>query len=388
MNNILSANAMIDPAEAEELSPCVELTVVLPTYNERRNVMELIGVLERVLKGIRWEVVVVDDDSPDGTAEVACELARRDRRVRAIRRVGRRGLSSACIEGILSSSAPYVAVMDADLQHDENVLPKMLERMQAEALDVVVGTRNGDGGNMGQFARRRVMLSRLGERISQTVCRLRLSDPMSGFFMLRREFFLEVVHDLQGGGFKILVDILASSKRPVRLGEVGYRFRNRRHGDSKLDVNAGVEYLFLVINKVTGGMIPVRFAVFSLVGATGLITHLLALSVFVLAFHLSFSWGQALATFIAMTANFFLNNLITYRDRKLRGMRLCLGWVTFCVACSFGAWANVVFARSLIPMGVPWLVAGLGGIVISSVWNYSVSSLFTWQTPRRGATLD
>ena len=383
MNNFTSTSAAIEHADAGDHPPCIELSVVLPTYNERDNVIELIAVLERVLEGIRWEVVVVDDDSPDGTAEIACELARCDRRVRAIRRVGRRGLSSACIEGILSSSAAYVAVMDADLQHDESVLPKMLERMQTESLDIVVGTRNADGGDMGQFSRRRVMLSRLGERISKMVCRVRLSDPMSGFFLLRREFFLEVVHDLQGGGFKILVDILASSRRPVRLAEVGYRFRNRKHGDSKLDVNAGVEYLFLVINKITGGLIPVRFAVFSLVGTTGLIVHLLALSVFVLALRLNFSWSQALATFIAMTANFFLNNLITYRDRKLRGMRLWFGWVTFCVACSFGAWANVVFARSLIQMGVPWLAAGLGGIVISSVWNYSVSSLFTWQTPRR-----
>jgi dolichol-phosphate mannosyltransferase len=282
----------------------------------------------------------------------------------------------------MATSANYIAVMDADLQHDETILPKMLSQLRDRSLDVVVGTRNAQGGSMGQFSAKRVFLSRLGQKISNTVCHCDLSDPMSGFFLVRRSFFLEVVHRLQGGGFKILVDMLASSERSVRVGEVGYCFRNRKYGDSKLDVNTAVEYLFLVINKLLGGAIPIRFALFSLVGAAGMATHLACLALLLRGFHLHFLAAQVAATFVAMTENFFLNNLITYRDRSLRGARLLSGVASFWLACSFGAWANVIFARALLQSGIAWYFAGLAGIILSSVWNYSISSLFTWQMPQ------
>jgi dolichol-phosphate mannosyltransferase len=366
----------------------VDLAVVLPTYNERENIAEVISRLEDALQGLCWEAIFVDDDSPDGTAELIRAFARRDSGIRLLHRVARRGLASACIEGIMATSASYVAVMDADLQHDETILPKMLAQLRDQRLDIVVGTRNAKGGSMGQFSTKRVLLSRLGQKISNAVCRCELSDPMSGFFLLSRSFFLEVVHNLQGCGFKILVDLLASSERPVRFGEVGYCFRNRRHGDSKLDVNTAVEYLFLVVNKMVGGIIPIRFALFSLVGAAGMATHLVCLALLLRDAHLHFLAAQATATFVAMTENFFLNNLITYRDRSLRGTRLLSGIASFWLACSFGAWANVVFARALLQSGVAWYFAGLAGIILSSVWNYSISSLFTWQMPQPNREAD
>lgn len=361
---------------------CVDLAIVLPTYNERENIVEVIAAIEEALQGLRWELIVVDDDSPDGTADIVRGYARRNDRIRLLHRVGRRGLSSACIEGIMATSANYVAVMDADMQHDETILPKMLTQLLEQSLDIVVGTRNAQGGSMGQFCSKRIWLSKLGQRIGYAVCHCKLSDPMSGFFLLRRSFFLEVVHHLQGNGFKILVDILSSSVRPVCLGEVGYCFRNRKHGDSKLDVNTAVEYLFLIIGKLTGGFVPVRFVIFSLVGAIGLATHLICLALLLYAFHLHFFVAQAMATFVAMTENFFVNNLITYRDKSLRGLRLLSGLASFWLACSFGAWANVIFARSLLQSGVPWYLSGIAGIILSSVWNYSISQLFTWQMPQ------
>jgi dolichol-phosphate mannosyltransferase len=369
------------PAPTPADSP-LDLAVVLPTYNERENVAEVIARLEDALDGLRWELIFVDDDSPDGTAEVVRSHARRDSRIRLVHRVGRRGLSSACSEGILASCANSIAVMDADMQHDERILPKMLKRLREESLDVVVGTRNSEGGSMGQFGKARRVLSRAGEKISHAVCRCGLSDPMSGFFLVNRSFFLEVAHQLQGGGFKILVDMFASSRRPVRFGEVGYRFRNRRYGESKLEVNTAVEYLSLVVNKLMGGVIPLRFAVFSLVGATGALTHIACLALLLGRFHLHFIPAQIAATYVAMTENFFLNNLITYRDRSLRGIHLLSGMASFWVACSFGAWANVIFAHALLLSGRSWYLAGLTGIILSSVWNYSISNLFTWQMPR------
>jgi dolichol-phosphate mannosyltransferase len=283
----------------------------------------------------------------------------------------------------MATQAAFVAVMDADLQHDETILPRMLARMHRESLDIVVGTRNAEGGSMGEFSHGRVLLSEMGQRISHAVCRCELTDPMSGFFMLRRSFLLEVVRDLQGGGFKILVDLLASKRRPVAIGEIGYTFANRRHGESKLDVVVGIEYLFLIVNKLLGGIIPVQLTLFLLVGGLGLVTHLVSLLVLTRVGHLHFVPAHVIATFIAMTENFFLNNLITFRDRRLRGLRMIPGAVRFLLACSFGAWANVVFTRALWQSGAQWYLAGFAGIVLGSVWNLSISSLFTWGTQSR-----
>ncbi len=358
------------------------LAVVIPTYNERDNIAELICRVDLALNGLSWELLFVDDDSPDGTAELIASYARRDPRVRLLHRIGRRGLSSACIEGILATTASYVAVMDADMQHDETILPAMLARIRSEDLDIVVGSRHSEGGSMGQFCASRRLLSGLGQRASQTVCQCPITDPMSGFFLLNRSFLLEVVHHLHGGGFKILVDLLSSARRPVRLAEVGYTFRLRRHGESKLDVSIGIEYLFLLIHKLTGGVVPARFAAFALVGVTGLALHLFSLSALLLCLHWRFVHAQIAATFVAMTANFFLNNLITWRDRSLRGIHLVSGLTSFCLVCSFGAWANAVFARVLFQQGARWYLAGAAGIVLSSVWNYSMANLFTWQQSR------
>jgi dolichol-phosphate mannosyltransferase len=361
----------------------MDFAVVLPTYNERENIPLVVFRLTDALDGLAWEAIFVDDDSPDGTAEVIADHARTNGRIRLIHRVGRRGLASACIEGMMATPATFVAVMDADLQHDETALPEMLARMRRESLDVIVGTRNSDGGSMGEFAKGRVLLSRLGQRISHAVCRCELTDPMSGFFMLRRSFLLEVVHDLQGGGFKILVDLLASARRPLRLGEVGYTFRARQHGESKLDIIVGIEYLSLILNKLSGGVLPAEFTQYLLVGGAGLVTHLALLLILMDFGHVHFVAAQLDATFLAMMENFFLNNLITFRDRRLRGTRLATGMARFGLACSFGAWANVVFARTLWQADARWFLSGMAGIVLGSVWNLSISSMFTWKMQRR-----
>jgi dolichol-phosphate mannosyltransferase len=360
----------------------IQLAIVIPTYNERGNVSELIERLCYVLDGICWEAIFVDDDSPDGTAELVRSYARQDRRIRLLHRVGRRGLSSACIEGMMATPAACIAVMDGDLQHDESILPEMFQRLCREGLDVVVATRNSEGGSMGDFARHRVWFSRIGQRVSNMVCRCQVSDPMSGFFMVRRSFLLSVVERLQGGGFKILVDMLSSSRQSVRLGEVGYCFRARRNGSSKLDFNAAVEYGFLVINKLLGGNVPARFGMFAFVGGVGVLVHLFFLALFFCGLGLHFASAQVMATYVAMTANFFLHNLITFRDRRLRGWRMGVGLISFWLACSIGALANVSFAQNLLSMRIPWLLAGIAGLFISAVWNATVNSFFTWQRPK------
>jgi dolichol-phosphate mannosyltransferase len=356
-----------------------ELAVVVPTLNERDNVEPLLARLAVVLAGIEWEAVFVDDDSSDGTWAVLQELQRRCPHVRALRRIGRRGLASACIEGMLATSAPYLAVMDADLQHDETVLPTMLATLKARHLDVVVGTRFADGGSVGEFSRGRVVISRLGRLLSRAVSRADLSDPMSGFFVLHRDFLEQTVHRLSGHGFKLLLDLLASAPRRVRFAEVPYRFRQRRSGHSKLDAPVVLDYVTLVGDKLLGRHVPIRFVIFVLVGLFGIVVHLAVLGLCFRLLELSFYLSQVIATLVAMTSNFNLNNVFTYRDRRLHGLDLVYGHLSFYLICSIGAIANFQIAKMLFDLDVPWALAGLLGAVVGAVWNYGVSSTFTWR---------
>lgn len=367
-----------DPNPNAVAASASELTVVIPTYNERENVPLLIERLEQALRGVSWEAIFVDDDSPDGTAGVVRGFQASDARIRLLHRVGKRGLASACIDGMMLANAPFIAVMDADLQHDEAILPEMLNRLRKQPLDLVVGTRNGAGGSMGEFAAGRVLLSGVGRRIGRTVCRCQLSDPMSGFFMVRRGFVSEMLPRLKREGFKILVDILASSPQPARVSEVGYTFGQRQHGESKLDVSVGVEYLSLVCNRLMGHILPLRMSLFLLVGSVGVVIHMATLATLMRHEHFIFVRAQILATFVAMVGNYFLNNQITFRERRMRGWTTVEGLGRFMVACSFAAAVNILFARELWEVGVSSYMAGFAGIVVGSLWNLTVSSYVTW----------
>ena len=358
----------------------VQLSVVVPTYNERGNVAELIKRLDATLKGIAWEVIYVDDNSPDGTADAVKMIARNDPRVRCLRRVGRRGLAGACIEGMLSSSAPYVAVMDADLQHDETQLPAMLAKLQSGEYDLIGATRYVEGGDSSSFSAARSKISKLATKITQKVLGTELSDPMSGFFMMRRETFDEMVPRLSPVGFKILLDI-ATASEGLRIGEQAYSFGKRFDGESKFNMQIGVEFLGLVLSKLTNGLVDPRFIFFAIVGLTGVAINLAVLNLaMVLHPGAGFEWAKTLATGIAMLWNFVLNNNFTYRDRRLKGLGLVRGFVGFCIFGAIGAVTDIGLASQLYVHHETWLVAGLAGSIVGVLWNYAMSSMFIWRT--------
>jgi len=357
-----------------------ELAVVIPTLNERENILALVERLEAALAGIRWEAVFVDDDSPDGTADLVREMGQRRSNIRCVQRLGRRGLSSACIEGILASSAPFIAVMDADMQHDEALLPKMLETIKERELDIVVGTRYGANGSVGDWQRSRVAISSLASRLARLVVKAELTDPLSGFFVIARGAFAATMRNLSGQGFKILLDIFASSPRPLAFAELPFHFRRRVHGESKLDTLVAWEYLTLLLDKLAGPMIPVRFLVFAMIGGLGVLTHLSALWLAVYPLGIGFAAAQTIATLVAMTGNFLLNNLFTYRDRRLHGRALLTGLLSFYAVCGLGAAANVGIASHLFVANHSWWLAGMGGAAIGAVWNYAMSSVFIWRS--------
>jgi dolichol-phosphate mannosyltransferase len=360
-----------------------ELSIIVPTFNERENVTELIERLERYLMRQSWEVIFVDDDSPDLTANLVREMAQRDCRVRCLQRIGRRGLSSACIEGMLASSAPYLAVIDGDLQHDEQLLLSMLHVLKNEELDIVIGSRYASGGGFGAWDRSRAKISRAATWLSRLVIRTELTDPMSGFFMIRRDAFAGSVRKLSAIGFKILLDLFASSPRPLRFRELPYQFRSRQAGESKLDSHALWDYGMLLLDKLVGHLLPVRFVAFTLVGSFGVLVHLTAVTFLFKGLKVAFVPSQTCATFLAITSNFALNNLLTYRDMRLKGWPWFRGWATFTLVCGLGALANVGIADYLFGKGSQWLLAALAGIGVGAVWNYATSMVYTWNGVRR-----
>ena len=375
-----AVSAVAAPSGGLATIATAELTVVVPCRNEAGNVPATVERLGRALAGVAWEVVFVDDDSPDGTAAAAKAIAAGDSRVRCIRRVGRRGLASACLEGMLASAAPFVAVIDGDLQHDERLLPRMLAALRRGEAEVVVGSRRVPGGEDAGLSPMRRAVSEAGGALARAMLPVPLADPMSGFFALPRPLLEELAPRLTATGFKILLDVLLSADRPLRVLELPYAFRPRERGASKLDAGVLLEFVGLLVDKALGGRVPPRFVSFCAVGAVGVAVHLAVLALLNAgAGDASFARNQWGATAAAMTANFLLNNYVTYRDRKLRGAALARGLLLFCLVCGIGAAANVGVATLLVQDGVlAWGAAGVAGALITVVWNYAVSSTLVW----------
>jgi dolichol-phosphate mannosyltransferase len=359
-----------------------QLAVIVPSYNERGNIELLYEKLAIALGDTAWEMIVVDDNSPDGTADVVNELSRVYANVRCLRRFGRRGLASACIEGMAVTSAPYVAVIDADLQHDEAILPKMLEEALNGA-DLVIGSRFIGGGSAGDgLSKTRLSGSQLATKLAVMIAGQDVSDPMSGFFLMRRDAALKAAPKLASDGFKILIDLIVTSARmgsPLRIAEVPYVFRPRHAGESKMNPLIVIQYLGLWFSKLTGGVLPPSFLLFGLVGGTGVVVHLASLWLFTSAIGANFVVSQIAATLIAMTWNFFLNNNLTYADRKLHGMKLITGLIGFCGICALGGIANISVANAIYQANHQTFIAGLSGAIMSSVFNYAVTRAFTWK---------
>jgi dolichol-phosphate mannosyltransferase len=354
-----------------------ELSVIIPCYKECANVAPMVARLDAALAGLAWEAIFVDDDSPDGTATAIRLIAQTDPRIRCLRRIGRRGLASAVIEGALASSADYVAVIDGDLQHDETKLPAMLAALR-DGADLAVGSRHVAGGsNAGLSGAWRRRISDMGIRVAQMALPVKLTDPMSGFFMLRRDLFERLAPLLTGQGFKILLDLVLSAPETLRVLEIPVLFQARQAGESKLDVLILLQFAGLLVDKALRGAVPLRFISFGLVGLIGVAVHLSVLNL-ARGTGLRFEWAQIVATLIAMLANFYLNNVVTYRSVRLRGPGLLRGLALFVAVCSLGAIANVGIARTIYDAHGGWTPSALVGAAVGMVWNYAISATLVW----------
>lgn len=372
----------------EPTSNPLQLAIVLPTLNERGNLRALVERLSAALGGIAWEAIIVDDNSPDGTADEARAISLKDPRIRVIQRIGRRGLASAAIEGMCATAAPYAAVMDADHQHDPALLPQMLAAVANDGFDLAYASRFAEGASTEAWGRPdRVKASGFANSLARKVTGVTLTDPMSGYFLLRTEVLRRDAHRLSGVGFKILLDILATVEQPLKVKEFPLAFAARAEGESKLDRTVVFEFLVGLYDKWLGRIIPTRFALFGTIGALGVVIHMAILAAFMETFGgtlmgtiiTPFEVGQTVAAIIAMTFNFVLNNALTYADKRLVGfVALARGWAKFALTCSVGLLANVGVAAVLVRFGMHEYPAALTGIVVGSVWNFALSSKFVW----------
>lgn len=367
----------LDPAIRDAVP--LQLAVIVPTFNEHDNIPLLVQRLRHVLQGLHWEAVFVDDNSPDDTSGAVAKIAATDPRIRLVHRIGRRGLSSAVVEGMLATVAPVVAVIDGDLQHDESVLVSLFEAVASGECDLAVGTRYCDGGSIGSWDKSRAAVSQAGTRLAKLVLGTQLNDPMSGFFAVRRDALIAAVPGLSSIGYKILLDIVASSPVPLRIREIPYTFRERVNGASKLDSAILIEFAILLFDKLVGRWLPPRFVMFLAVGALGLLVHLAILGLALNVLGTSFIFAQTTAVIVSMTGNYFLNNQLTYRDRRRTGFAFVTGLISFYLICGLGALANVGIGNLIYGGGQRWWIAGVIGAAIGSVWNYAASSCLTWR---------
>jgi len=200
---------------------------------------------------------------------------------------------------------------------------------------------------------------------------------MSVFFLLRSEQLRRQAGGLSGIGFKIMLDILATAAPPLRVKEFPMHFGNRLSGQSKLDGGVTLDFLAGLYERYLGRIVPTRFALFGTVGALGVLVHMAVLAALFRTGLIAFTPATTAATLVAMSFNFWLNNRLTYRDRRLSGWWAMLrGWAGFCATCAVGAFANVAVSSYLQGHGWRWWLAALIGIALASVWNYALSSRF------------
>jgi len=361
-------------------------SLILPTYNEVGNIPGLVKKIRASLKGVPYEIIIVDDDSPDETWRITQEIAHDCNDLHVIRRIGRRGLSSAVIEGFLAAKGDVFGVMDADGQHDSNLLPELYKAASAKG-GICIGSRYTEGGSVGEWDERRHLMSRMATKLALLLCKVKASDPMSGFFAIDRKTFEKILPSLNPKGFKILLDLLVHAPKETEVQELPFTFGKREHGESKLSRRVQIEFLEYLYDVSFGRYIPLMFVKYCIVGSFGVVVHVSAFMFISYLFtrggeptfrEFSFSVGGAIET--AIIFNFLLNNAWTFSHAKLRGKEAVIGFLKFNGACLFGALANYAVSAFLFSFGIAKLLSVVVGAFTGVVWNYTMNRMLTWKS--------
>jgi dolichol-phosphate mannosyltransferase len=353
-----------------------QVSVVVPTYNEAGNVAMIYDGLARALAGRSWELVVVDDDSPDGTGDAVRDLGRKHDNVRCIQRVQERGLCSAVHWGVQAAHGEVIVVMDGDLQHEPALIPKMLEALQS-GHDIVSGSRFLEGATEKGLSDRRRRLSDWGNRLTNRFLGTALSDPLTGFFATSRRLFLDSIPLMQADGFKVFFDLVYHN-RNVTIRELPFDFQRRQHGQSKRQLYVLWLLACDIVSKLSRGMLPPRLISFVGVGLIGSIFHFSVLYA-CMGLGAVFWLAQAIATVVAMVFNFTINNVLTYSDDRLRGRAFYKGLLLYSLIASVGIVANVSTAQiTYMRLQGHTFIAATTGLVIDVIWRFVVSNRLIW----------
>jgi dolichol-phosphate mannosyltransferase len=358
------------------------VSVVIPTFNEASNLPVLVRRLENVLNETPYELIVVDDNSPDETWKVGQELAEDNRRIRVIRRMDTRGLSSAVMAGFAVAQGETLAVLDSDLQHDERILPQLVSLVVKGDADVAVGSREAEGGSYGNFAPHRRFISWGGAQLARTMLGIGVDDPMSGFFVLSRARYESVVASVNPRGFKILLEFLANGPKP-QVAEVGYTFRDRIHGTTKLTSSVAASYLLALMELSFGRFVTATFSAYALVGVLGL---MLRLSVEAAATTIGISAAATIALEVSIISNYAFNNVFTFAAYRHRGPSVISGLIKFHLVAGYGLLVAIgiqSFVDGKTPSSLLWDLVGLVcGVLVATVGNYLLNSSITWKVLR------
>ncbi len=348
------------------------ISIIVPTYNERENLPVLVERISKALDGkYSYEIIVVDDNSPDRTWEVALELASKGYPVKLLKRPGKLGLGTAVLDGLRKASGKYIVVMDADLQHPPEVLPKLIEKALNEDADIVVASRYMPGGGVEGWSFIRKIISKTATLIAKIVLpqARKTSDPMSGFFLFKKNVVENV--SLNPLGYKILLEILVKAKYR-KVVDVPYVFRRRLHGESKLGAKEIWRYIKHVLRL--SEYRPLKFA---LVGASGVLVN-----EGVLFLALTMGLGKAFAGLLSIEAsiisNFILNDIWTFRSRRKGSVLWRLVKYHLSVALGAIIMYSVYFALAVM-IGFNPYASMLVGIILGFIANYLLSEIIVWR---------
>jgi dolichol-phosphate mannosyltransferase len=387
--------APADPASVEPSTPVV--SVITPTFNEAENLPILVGRLHDALADIPHEIIVADDDSPDRTWEVAEGLAADDPRITVMRRFHDPGLSASVLDGMSVARGEVLAVIDADLQHDESILADMVEQVLDDRADVVVGSRSTAGGGYGEWSSSRRFVSWVATLIARLLLRVPVSDPMSGYFAVSRRAYEATAPQLNPRGFKILLEFIGRN-RDLRVSEVGYEFSNRVHGETKLNRSVIRSYLLGVAELRLGRQVNPTFLLYVLVGIVGLIVNSTA---FWLAEWIGFpvvttglndeidpiATSFLFSLQLSILVLFVLNNEFTFWEQRFQGLRLLPAFVVYEAMSLLGAGVHVAVFTFLQESGfllsffggATRVVHNLLGAVVALIINWYLNTTYLWR---------
>ena len=367
-------------SEEKQLS----ISFVLPTFNERNNIVFLIEEILKLTSQHEIEIIVVDDNSNDGTSEIVRNLAQLEKKIKLINRFNRFGLSSAIKEGCINATFDIIAIMDSDGQHEVKDVLNAIRKLIHKKFDVVFGSRFLKKSKIQGLSKKRQTGSILANkfaRISLSRKYKNLTDFMSGCIVLKRESCFLYLTKIDVNGFKFLFELLSLSKGNLNVSEVPLSFKSRTGGSSKFDIAIFWDFLISLIHTFLKRIVPRRAISFAFVGAVGVIVQLLSSYLLMIFIGFTFQLALPIAVTCAACSNFFINNWLTFRNKRLKNKELIFALFKFLLISSLPIIANVGLATSIYNLILPsTLLSQLAGIVIVFIWNYAASSRFVWET--------